>query len=71
MFVSEFDPGEPFKSLIPSVLLALALVLVFWTGLIIYKCRRRAGSTRGSTRNEVNDKSSSDNFNYNTIFNWL
>ncbi|XP_052454020.1 zinc-alpha-2-glycoprotein [Carassius gibelio] len=37
----EFDHSEPFKSLIPSVLIVLALVLVFGTGLIIYKCRWR------------------------------
>uniref|UniRef100_A0A673LAV6 Major histocompatibility complex class I LDA n=1 Tax=Sinocyclocheilus rhinocerous TaxID=307959 RepID=A0A673LAV6_9TELE len=37
----EFDSGEPFKSVIPSVLIVLALVLMFGTGLIIYKCRRR------------------------------
>ncbi len=67
MFVSEFDPGEPFKSVIPSVLIVLALMLVFGTGVVIYKCRRRRG---GSTRTEMNDKSSSDNFIYNTIFNW-
>ncbi|XP_043084438.1 major histocompatibility complex class I-related gene protein-like isoform X2 [Puntigrus tetrazona] len=37
----EFDPGEPFKSVIPSVLIVLALMLVFGTALIIYKYRRR------------------------------
>ncbi|XP_058623634.1 major histocompatibility complex class I-related gene protein-like isoform X2 [Onychostoma macrolepis] len=37
----ESDPGEPFKSAILSVLIVLALVLVFGTGAIIYKCRRR------------------------------
>ncbi|XP_058623761.1 major histocompatibility complex class I-related gene protein-like isoform X2 [Onychostoma macrolepis] len=37
----EFDPGEPFKSVIPSVLIVLALVLVFGTAAVIHKCRRR------------------------------
>ncbi|XP_050958449.1 major histocompatibility complex class I-related gene protein-like [Labeo rohita] len=46
----EFDPGEPFKSVISSVLIVLALVLVFGTGVVIYKCRRRRG---GSTRTEI------------------
>lgn len=42
----EFDPGEPFKSVISSVLIVLALVLVlFGTAAVIHKCRkRRAGS---------------------------
>ncbi|XDV53205.1 hypothetical protein PO909_021771, partial [Leuciscus waleckii] len=31
----EFDPGEPFKSVIPSVLTVLALLLVFGTGVVI------------------------------------
>ncbi|XP_073687689.1 RLA class I histocompatibility antigen, alpha chain 11/11-like [Garra rufa] len=39
----EFDPGEPFKSVIPSVLTILALVLVF--GVVIYKCRRRRAAS--------------------------
>uniref|UniRef100_A0A671L573 Ig-like domain-containing protein n=1 Tax=Sinocyclocheilus anshuiensis TaxID=1608454 RepID=A0A671L573_9TELE len=56
---------------IELVLTVLALVLVFGTlvlvsGIIICKCRRRQA---GSTRTEVNDKSSSDTFIYNTIFN--
>ncbi|NP_001314847.1 major histocompatibility complex class I LJA precursor [Danio rerio] len=37
----DFDPGEPFKSVIPSVLIILSLVLVFITGVVIYKCRKR------------------------------
>ncbi|XDV53209.1 hypothetical protein PO909_021773, partial [Leuciscus waleckii] len=37
----EFDPGDPFKSVIPSVLIVLALLLVFGTGVVIYKYRRR------------------------------
>ncbi|KAK7117384.1 hypothetical protein R3I94_022826 [Phoxinus phoxinus] len=37
----EFDHGEPFKSVIPSVLIVLALIMVFGIGVIIYK--RRAG----------------------------
>ncbi|KAL1247306.1 hypothetical protein QQF64_022682 [Cirrhinus molitorella] len=41
----EFDPGEPFKSGISSVLIVLALVLVFGTGVIIYKCRRRRAAS--------------------------
>ncbi|RXN38180.1 major histocompatibility complex class I-related gene protein-like [Labeo rohita] len=41
----EFDPGEPFKSVISSVLIVLALVLVFGTGVVIYKCRRRRGDS--------------------------
>ncbi|XP_077066553.1 class I histocompatibility antigen, Gogo-A*0501 alpha chain-like [Siphateles boraxobius] len=41
----EFEPGEPFKSVIPSV---LALLLVFGTGAVIYKYRRRrAASSEG------------------------
>ncbi|KAK9952153.1 hypothetical protein ABG768_018009 [Culter alburnus] len=43
----EFDPGEPFKSVIPSVLIVLALMLAFGTGVLIYKCkRRRAASSK-------------------------
>ncbi|XP_016124716.1 zinc-alpha-2-glycoprotein-like isoform X1 [Sinocyclocheilus grahami] len=46
----EFDPGEPFKSVITSVLIVLALVLVFGTlvlvsGIIICKCRRRRAAS--------------------------
>ncbi|KAK9952142.1 hypothetical protein ABG768_017998, partial [Culter alburnus] len=37
----EFDPGEPFKSVIPSVLIVLALMLAFGTGVLIYKCKKR------------------------------
>ncbi|XP_050958448.1 zinc-alpha-2-glycoprotein-like [Labeo rohita] len=37
----EFDPGEPFILVIPSVLIILALVLLFGTGVGIYKCRKR------------------------------
>lgn len=37
----EFDPGEPFKSVISSVLIVSALVLVFGTGIVLCKCRRR------------------------------
>ncbi|KAL1247307.1 hypothetical protein QQF64_022683 [Cirrhinus molitorella] len=41
----EFDPGEPFKSVISSVLIVLALVLVFGIGVVIYKCRRRRAAS--------------------------
>ncbi|XP_067236764.1 H-2 class I histocompatibility antigen, D-D alpha chain-like [Chanodichthys erythropterus] len=44
----EFDPGEPFKSVIPSVLIVLALMLVFGTGVLIYKCRRRRAASSKS-----------------------
>ncbi|XP_051741090.1 major histocompatibility complex class I-related gene protein-like isoform X1 [Ctenopharyngodon idella] len=37
----EFDPGEPFKSVIPSVLIVLVLLLVFGTGVVIYKYRKK------------------------------
>ncbi|KAL1247311.1 hypothetical protein QQF64_022687, partial [Cirrhinus molitorella] len=40
----EFDPGEPFKSIIPSVLIGLSLVLVFGTGAVIFKWKRGASS---------------------------
>ncbi|KAI2646053.1 T-cell surface glycoprotein CD1a [Labeo rohita] len=43
----EFDHGEPFKSVIPSVLTVLALMLVFGVAaaIIVWK-RRRAASTK-------------------------
>ncbi|KAK7117386.1 hypothetical protein R3I94_022828 [Phoxinus phoxinus] len=41
----EFDPGEPFKSVIPSVLMVLALLLFFGTGAVIYKYRRRRAAS--------------------------
>ncbi|XP_051741095.1 hereditary hemochromatosis protein homolog isoform X5 [Ctenopharyngodon idella] len=44
----EFDPGEPFKSVTPSVLIVLVLLLVFGTGVIIYKCRRRQAASSKS-----------------------
>ncbi len=45
-FFSESDPSEPFKSAILSVLIVLALALVFGIGAITYKCRKRqAGRT--------------------------
>ncbi|XP_051743363.1 IgG receptor FcRn large subunit p51-like [Ctenopharyngodon idella] len=44
----EFDPGEPFKSAIPSVLIVLALMLVFGAGAVIYKCRRRLAASSKS-----------------------
>ncbi|XP_067235904.1 MHC class I polypeptide-related sequence B-like [Chanodichthys erythropterus] len=44
----EFDPGEPFKSVILPVLIVLALMLVFGTGAIIYKCRRRQAASSKS-----------------------
>ncbi|CAM4734224.1 unnamed protein product [Leuciscus chuanchicus] len=44
----EFDPGEPFKSVIPSVLTVLALLLVFGTGAVIYKYRRRRAASSKS-----------------------
>ncbi|XP_051741087.1 major histocompatibility complex class I-related gene protein-like isoform X26 [Ctenopharyngodon idella] len=37
----EFDPGEPFKSVILPVLIVLALMLMIGTGVVIYKCWRR------------------------------
>ncbi|XP_051741106.1 hereditary hemochromatosis protein homolog isoform X5 [Ctenopharyngodon idella] len=37
----EFDPGEPFKSVILPVLIVLVLMLMFGTGAVIYKCRKR------------------------------
>ncbi|XP_073687683.1 H-2 class I histocompatibility antigen, D-B alpha chain-like [Garra rufa] len=37
----EFYSGEPFKSVILSVLIVLVLMLAFGTGAIIYKCRKR------------------------------
>ncbi|XP_048015322.1 hereditary hemochromatosis protein homolog isoform X2 [Megalobrama amblycephala] len=37
----EFEPGEPIKSVILPVLIVLVLMLVFGTGVLIYKCRRR------------------------------
>ncbi len=44
---SESDLGEGFKSTILPVLIVLAPVLVFGTGAIIYKWRkRRAGRTK-------------------------
>ncbi|XP_048015341.1 major histocompatibility complex class I-related gene protein-like isoform X1 [Megalobrama amblycephala] len=51
----EFDPDEPFKSVILPVLIVLALMLVFGAGAIIYKCRRRRA---GVTRTEMNGESS-------------
>ncbi|KAI2646790.1 hypothetical protein H4Q32_028922 [Labeo rohita] len=51
----EFDPGEPFKSVISSVLIVLALVLVFGTGVTIYKCIRRRG---GSLKSDYSSASS-------------
>ncbi|XP_048015327.1 major histocompatibility complex class I-related gene protein-like isoform X2 [Megalobrama amblycephala] len=51
----EFDPGEPFKSVILPVLIVLALMLVFGAGAIIYKCRRRRA---GVTRTKQNGESS-------------
>nr|XP_021326457.1 major histocompatibility complex class I-related gene protein-like [Danio rerio] len=39
----DFDPGEPFKSVIPAVLIVLSLVLVFITGFVLFKCRKRRG----------------------------
>ncbi|XP_056308358.1 major histocompatibility complex class I-related gene protein-like [Danio aesculapii] len=46
----EFDPGVPFKSVIPTILTVLSLVLVFITGVVIYKCRnRRADQDCGSS----------------------
>uniref|UniRef100_A0A672Q6M5 Major histocompatibility complex class I-related gene protein-like n=1 Tax=Sinocyclocheilus grahami TaxID=75366 RepID=A0A672Q6M5_SINGR len=47
----ESDPSE-LKSVILSVLIVLALVLVFGIGAIIYKCRKRQG---GRTKTEIND----------------
>ncbi|XP_051741107.1 hereditary hemochromatosis protein homolog isoform X6 [Ctenopharyngodon idella] len=44
----EFDPGEPFKSVILPVLIVLALMLVFGTGIVIYKCRRRPAASEES-----------------------
>nr|XP_021326455.1 major histocompatibility complex class I-related gene protein-like [Danio rerio] len=38
---NKFDPGEPYKSVIPSVLIVLALVLVLVTGVVIYKHKKR------------------------------
>ncbi|XP_073688481.1 hereditary hemochromatosis protein homolog [Garra rufa] len=37
----EFDPGDPFKSVIPTVLIVLALVLVLGTAAVTYKYRKR------------------------------
>ncbi|XP_073688308.1 major histocompatibility complex class I-related gene protein-like [Garra rufa] len=57
----EFDPGEPFKSVISSVLIVLALVLVFGTGVIIYKCRqRRAGSLKSDYSSASTSEESMD-----------
>ncbi|KAK7121713.1 hypothetical protein R3I93_022711 [Phoxinus phoxinus] len=36
----EPEPGEPFKSVILSVLIVLALLLVSGTGVVIYKCKK-------------------------------
>ncbi|KAK9952139.1 hypothetical protein ABG768_017995 [Culter alburnus] len=44
----EFDPGEPFKSVILPVLIVLALLLAFGTGVVIYKCRRRRAASSKS-----------------------
>ncbi|NP_001314813.1 major histocompatibility complex class I LGA precursor [Danio rerio] len=41
----EFDPGELFKSVIPAVLIVLSLVLVFITGVVIYKCWMRQAAS--------------------------
>ncbi|KAK2867022.1 hypothetical protein Q8A67_025139 [Cirrhinus molitorella] len=58
--ILEFDPGEPFISVIPSVLLVLALM--FGTGTIIYKCWKRQA---GMKRTEINNKLlSSSNLDY-------
>ncbi|RXN37750.1 major histocompatibility complex class I-related gene protein-like [Labeo rohita] len=38
---SESDSSEPFKSVILSVLIVLALVLVFGAGAILYKCKKK------------------------------
>ncbi len=46
-YVSEFDHGEPFKSVIPSVLTVLALMLVFGAAAAVTAWKRRcAGKTR-------------------------
>uniref|UniRef100_A0A672Q833 Major histocompatibility complex class I-related gene protein-like n=1 Tax=Sinocyclocheilus grahami TaxID=75366 RepID=A0A672Q833_SINGR len=44
--------NDELKSVILSVLIVLALVLVFGIGAIIYKCRKRQG---GRTKTEIND----------------
>ncbi len=47
LYVSEFDHGEPFKSVIPLVLMVLALMLVFGAAAAIIAWKRqRAGRTR-------------------------
>ncbi|XDV53180.1 hypothetical protein PO909_021753 [Leuciscus waleckii] len=57
----EFDPGEPFKSVIPSVLIVLALLLVFGTGAVIYKYkRRRAASSKGDYSSASTSEESTD-----------
>ncbi|XP_056308261.1 major histocompatibility complex class I-related gene protein-like [Danio aesculapii] len=43
--ILEFDPGEPFKSVIPLVLMIICLVLVFGAGFIIYKCCKRQAAS--------------------------
>ncbi|XP_051548510.1 major histocompatibility complex class I-related gene protein-like [Myxocyprinus asiaticus] len=53
----DFDPGEPFQSVIPYVLTVLALVLGFGTGVIIYNCRRRR---KASSKREYSAASTSD-----------
>ncbi|XP_048015330.1 major histocompatibility complex class I-related gene protein-like isoform X2 [Megalobrama amblycephala] len=50
----EFDPGEPFKSVILPVLIVLAL-MVFGAGAVIYEYRRRRA---GVTRSKLNSESS-------------
>nr|XP_021326454.1 class I histocompatibility antigen, F10 alpha chain-like [Danio rerio] len=47
----EFEPGEPYKPVIFSVLISLTLVLVFGIGVFIYRCRkRRAGMAKNQCK---------------------
>lgn len=41
----EFEPGEPYKPVIFSVLISLMLVLVFGIGVFIYRCRKTRAVT--------------------------
>ncbi|XP_051740137.1 hereditary hemochromatosis protein homolog [Ctenopharyngodon idella] len=56
----EFDPGEPFKSVIPSVLIVSAVMLVFGTGAVIYKYRRQAASSKGDYSSASTSEESTD-----------